>query len=115
MAAKRSFRAGVLPTTRYLTRHAVQVAERFYPRSEMGIQNDGELFSDADMDAMRRENDELKKDLGEAYLDIKILKIKVRDGCPKTSREEIQNYARGFEVSQNRIHRLFGVSRGTSY
>lgn len=43
----------------------------------MGIQNDGELFSDAEMDAMRRENDELKKALGEAHLDIKILKKKL--------------------------------------
>jgi hypothetical protein len=29
------------------------------------------------MDAMRRENDELKKALGEAHLDIKILKKKL--------------------------------------
>lgn len=43
----------------------------------MGIQNDGELFSDADMDAVRRENEELKKALGEAHLDIKILKKKL--------------------------------------
>ena len=47
--------------------------------------------------------------------DVHRFKKKVRDGCPKTSREEIQNYARGFEVSQNRIHRLFGISKGTSY
>jgi hypothetical protein len=40
----------------------------------MGIQNDGDLFSDGAMDANRRENDELKKALGEAHLDIKILK-----------------------------------------
>lgn len=43
----------------------------------MGIQNDGELFSDADLDAVRKENDELKKALGEAHLDIKILKKKL--------------------------------------
>lgn len=57
--------------------------------AKMGIQNDGELFNDADVDAMRKENDEFKKALGEAHLDIKILK-KVRDGCPKTCREDIQ-------------------------
>ena len=45
--------------------------------AKMGIQNDGELFNDADLDAMRKENDELKKALGEAHLDIKILKKKL--------------------------------------
>lgn len=43
----------------------------------MGIQNDGELFSDADIDALQKQNDELKKALGEAHLDIKILKKKL--------------------------------------
>lgn len=43
----------------------------------MGIQNDGELFSDADLSLLRSENDELKKALGEAHLDIKILKKKL--------------------------------------
>lgn len=42
--------------------------------AKMGIQNDGELFSDADLSLLRSENDELKKALGEAHLDIKILK-----------------------------------------
>jgi transposase-like protein len=45
--------------------------------AKMGIQNDGELFSDTDLDAIRKENDELKKALGEAHLDIKILKKKL--------------------------------------
>jgi len=40
----------------------------------MGIQNDGELFSEAELDAVRKQNEELKNVLGEAYLDIKILK-----------------------------------------
>jgi hypothetical protein len=40
----------------------------------MGIQIDGELFNDADLDDIRKENDELKKALVEAHLDIKILK-----------------------------------------
>ena len=45
--------------------------------AKMGIQNDGELFSDADLSLLRSENDELKKALGEAHLDIKILKKKL--------------------------------------
>jgi len=40
----------------------------------MGIQNDGELFSEAELDALRTQNQELKNVLGEAYLDTKILK-----------------------------------------
>lgn len=44
--------------------------------AKMSIQNDGELFNDSDMDAMRKENAELKMTLGEAHLDIKITKRK---------------------------------------
>lgn len=40
----------------------------------MSIKNQGELHSKAEMDALRRENEELKKALGEATLDMKILK-----------------------------------------
>jgi hypothetical protein len=43
----------------------------------MGIQNQGELYGEAEYDSLRRENDELKKALGEAHLDIKILKKKL--------------------------------------
>jgi transposase len=42
----------------------------------MGVRNSGELHSKTELDALRRENDELKKALGEATLDIKILKKK---------------------------------------
>jgi transposase-like protein len=45
--------------------------------AKMGIQNQGELFGEAEYDSLRRENEELKKALGEAHLDIKILKKKL--------------------------------------
>lgn len=42
----------------------------------MGIKNEGELHSKTELEILRKENDELKKALGEATLDIKILKKK---------------------------------------
>ena len=43
----------------------------------MSIKNDGELHSRAELEMRRRENEELKKALGESTLDIKILKKKL--------------------------------------
>jgi predicted RNase H-like nuclease (RuvC/YqgF family) len=43
----------------------------------MSIRNDGDLHSKAELEALRNENDELKKALGEATLDMKILKKKL--------------------------------------
>jgi len=43
----------------------------------MSIKNDGDLHSKAELEALKRENDELKKALGEATLDMKILKKKL--------------------------------------
>jgi transposase-like protein len=43
----------------------------------MSIKNDGDLHSKAEIEMLRRENDELKKALGESTLDIKILKKKL--------------------------------------
>ena len=43
----------------------------------MSIKNDGELHSRAELEMLRRENEELKKALGESTLDIKILKKKL--------------------------------------
>ena len=40
----------------------------------MSIKNDGNLHSKAELEALRKENEELKKALGEATLDMKILK-----------------------------------------
>jgi transposase-like protein len=42
----------------------------------MGVKNEGELHSKTELEILRKENDELKKALGEATLDIKILKKK---------------------------------------
>jgi transposase-like protein len=43
-------------------------------RAVMGIQNDGDLYTNTELETLRKENEELKKALGEATLDIKILK-----------------------------------------
>lgn len=45
--------------------------------AKMGIQNQGDIYGEAEYEAIRRENEELKKALGEAHLDIKILKKKL--------------------------------------
>lgn len=43
----------------------------------MSIKNDGDLHSKAELEMLKRENEELKKALGESTLDIKILKKKL--------------------------------------
>jgi transposase-like protein len=43
----------------------------------MGIKNEGDLHSKTELEMLRRENEELKKALGESTLDIKILKKKL--------------------------------------
>ncbi|GJM64876.1 hypothetical protein [Persicobacter diffluens] len=43
----------------------------------MGIKNEGELHSKAELDFLKKQNEELLKALGEATLDIKILKKKL--------------------------------------
>ena len=43
----------------------------------MGIKNDGDLHSKTELVMLRKENEELKKALGESTLDIKILKKKL--------------------------------------
>lgn len=40
----------------------------------MSIKNQGDLHSKAELEMLRKENEELKKALGESTLDIKILK-----------------------------------------
>ncbi len=52
----------------------------------MGIKNEGDLHSKTELEMLRKENEELKKALGESTLDIKILK-KVRDGS--TTKQEV--------------------------
>jgi transposase len=43
----------------------------------MGIKNQGELHSRSELEMLKRENDELKKALGESTLEIKVLKKKL--------------------------------------
>ena len=43
----------------------------------MSIKNDGDLHSKAELEMLRKENEELKKALGESTLDIKVLKKKL--------------------------------------
>jgi len=43
----------------------------------MGIKNDGDLHSKTELEMLRKENEELKKALGESTLDNKILKKKL--------------------------------------
>jgi len=43
----------------------------------MGIRHEGELHSRTELETLRKENEELKKALGEASLDIRILKKKL--------------------------------------
>ncbi len=48
----------------------------------MSIKNDGDLHSKAELEMLRKENEELKKALGESTLDIKILKKKLEMDQP---------------------------------
>jgi transposase-like protein len=67
----------------YCRRHGLIASQLYKWRSDaksgavMGIKNGGDLHSKAELEMLRKENDELKKALGEATLDIKILKKKL--------------------------------------
>jgi transposase-like protein len=67
----------------FCRRHGLIASQLYKWRSDaktgavMSIKNDGELHSKAELEMLRRENEELKKALGESTLDIKILKKKL--------------------------------------
>ncbi|MFT6964090.1 MAG: transposase-like protein [Flammeovirgaceae bacterium] len=67
----------------YCRRYGLIASQLYKWRSDaksgavMGIKNEGELHSKAELEMLRKQNDELKKALGEATLDIKILKKKL--------------------------------------
>jgi hypothetical protein len=44
----------------------------------MGIKNQGDLYTKAELEQLRKENEELKKALAETHLDIRILKNKIK-------------------------------------
>ena len=67
----------------FCRRHGIIASQLYKWRSDaksgaiMSIKNDGELHSKAELEMLRKENEELKKALGESTLDIKILKKKL--------------------------------------
>ena len=67
----------------YCRRYGLVASQLYKWRSDakkgavMGIKNEGELHSKSELAMLRRQNEELKKALGEATLDIKILKKKL--------------------------------------
>jgi len=67
----------------FCRRHGLIASQLYKWRSDaktgavMSIKNDGDLHSKAELEMLRKENDELKKALGESTLDIKILKKKL--------------------------------------
>jgi transposase-like protein len=67
----------------FCRRHGLIASQLYKWRSDaktgaiMSIKNDGDLHSKAELEMLRRENEELKKALGESTLDIKVLKKKL--------------------------------------
>ena len=67
----------------FCRRHGLIASQLYKWRSDaktgavMSIKNDGDLHSRAELEMLRKENEELKKALGESTLDIKILKKKL--------------------------------------
>jgi transposase-like protein len=72
-----------LTCAEFCRRHGLFASQLYKWRSDaksgaiMSIKNDGELHSKAEFEMLKRENEELKKALGESTLDIKILKKKL--------------------------------------
>lgn len=64
------------------------------------------------MEVLRKENDELKKALGEVTLDIKILK---KIGDRSTTKQEVVELANDFAVSINRVIAALGVAKSSVY
>jgi len=67
----------------FCRRHGLLSSQLYKWRSDaktgaiMSIKNDGDVHSRAELELLSRENEELKKALGESTLDIKILKKKL--------------------------------------
>ena len=54
----------------------------------MGIKNQGDIYSKAELDVLRKENDELKKLVAEKELDCRILKKKLELDAQKLARKK---------------------------
>lgn len=67
----------------FCRRHGLIASQLYKWRSDaktgaiMSIKNEGDLHSKAELEMLRKENEELKKALGESTLDIKVLKKKL--------------------------------------
>jgi transposase-like protein len=72
-----------LSCAEFCRRHGLITSQLYKWRSDaksgavMSIKNEGDLHSKAELEMLRKENEELKKALGESVLDIKILKKKL--------------------------------------
>lgn len=78
----------------------------------MSIKNDGQLHSKTELEVLRIENDGLMKVLGEATLDIKVLK-KAGDGS--TTKPAVESLFREFGLSMNRIIKILGIAKSSIY
>ena len=54
----------------------------------MSIKNQGDIYSKAELDVLRKENDELKKLVAEKELDCRILKKKLELDAQKLARKK---------------------------
>jgi transposase-like protein len=78
-----SWESSGLSCPEFCRRHGLIASQLYKWRSDaksgaiMSIKNDGDLHSKAELEMLRKENEELKKALGESTLDIKILKKKL--------------------------------------
>ena len=82
-AVVEEWESSALTCPEFCRQHGLIASQLYKWRSDaksgaiMSIKNDGELHSKAELEMLRKENDELKKALGESTLDIKILKKKL--------------------------------------
>ena len=60
----------------------------------MSIQNDGDLYTKAQLDSLQKENEELKKALAEVTLDNRILKKKLELDAQKQRLKKSANLGR---------------------
>jgi hypothetical protein len=106
---------GIFPPPRSVGWNALPVAERCHARSDtMGIQNEGDLYTRAELEGLRKENEELKKALGRSEPGHQDPKKKVRDGCAKNGSWRGPRAGPGIWGEPEPDHRsVWPVKRGT--